>query len=309
MRKLLQLAFDFLETTTPAAPQAEPSVPAGVPAPDAAAGAVAAGSPLLRHPRANRDAALDGRVIGYELQRSRRRTIGLSVSHEGLVVRAPRACPLAQIEQALRHKADWIVRKLDEVGARHGRAQASRIVWRDGAELPYLGAPLRLVLAGAPGDGIAPRRPRMPELRESAAGDGAPVRVLRLPLPPGASEEAIRDAAHGWMLHAARLHFLERMAHFAPLLGVQWGHFGLTSARTRWGSASTTGAVRLNWRLMHMRPALVDYVVAHELAHLRVMDHSPRFWAVVATVVPEHRALRRELRETPVPLWEADAPS
>jgi predicted metal-dependent hydrolase len=97
------------------------------------------------------------------------------------------------------------------------------------------------------------------------------------------------------------------MAHFAALLDVRWTRLGLTSARTRWGSASTTGAVRLNWRLMHMRPALVDYVIAHELAHLRVMDHSPRFWAVVATVVPEHRALRRELRETPVPIWDAAA--
>ena len=61
---------------------------------------------------------------------------------------------------------------------------------------------------------------------------------------------------------------------------------------------------RLNWRLLHYRPAIIDYVVAHELAHLRAMDHSPRFWGTVATVVPDYPVLRHALREQPAPLWE-----
>ena len=78
---------------------------------------------------------------------------------------------------------------------------------------------------------------------------------------------------------------------------------GLSSARTRWGSASVSGAIRLNWRLLHFTPAVIDYVVVHELSHLRVMDHSPRFWAVVASIFPDHAQLRRRLRDEAVPLW------
>ncbi|MGB6115386.1 MAG: M48 family metallopeptidase, partial [Comamonas sp.] len=106
------------------------------------------------------------------------------------------------------------------------------------------------------------------------------------------------------MQREARLHFAVRVAHYAPLLAVQPTRLMLTSAATRWGSASASGVVRLNWRLLHYRPALIDYVVAHELAHLREMNHGPRFWAIVESVVPDHARLRRELRESTAPQWQ-----
>ena len=117
------------------------------------------------------------------------------------------------------------------------------------------------------------------------------------------SPQQIRDAVLAWLMRDARRHFTERLDHFAPLLGVQWTSLRLSSAETRWGSAKADGSIRLNWRLLHYRPAVIDYVVAHELAHLRVMDHSPRFWNTVATVVPDYAALRNQLREEPAPLW------
>jgi predicted metal-dependent hydrolase len=72
----------------------------------------------------------------------------------------------------------------------------------------------------------------------------------------------------------------------------------LSSATTRWGSANANGSVRLHWRLIHHPLATIDYVVAHELAHLREMNHSERFWSVVRSVVPEYEAARRELRRS-----------
>ncbi|MDP3133862.1 MAG: M48 family metallopeptidase, partial [Burkholderiaceae bacterium] len=77
----------------------------------------------------------------------------------------------------------------------------------------------------------------------------------------------------------------------------------LTNAATRWGSAKSDGTIRLHWRLMQFSPQVLDYVVAHELSHLRHMDHSPRFWATVASVVPDHAARRAELRRSGPPLW------
>ncbi len=105
-------------------------------------------------------------------------------------------------------------------------------------------------------------------------------------------------------MRQAQAHFTQRLNHFAPLLGVQWRSLRLSSAQTRWGSAKSDGSIRLNWRLLHYRPAVIDYVVAHELAHLREMNHSAAFWRTVASVVPDYAALRRCLRDEPAPRWD-----
>ena len=94
----------------------------------------------------------------------------------------------------------------------------------------------------------------------------------------------------------AKLLFVARLDHYAPQLNVQWRQLSLSSATTRWGSASVNGSIRLNWRLMHFKLALIDYVVVHELSHLRVMDHSPQFWATVASVMPDYARLRAALK-------------
>ena len=99
----------------------------------------------------------------------------------------------------------------------------------------------------------------------------------------------------------ARELFAHRVQHFAGQLGVQVKRIALSSARTRWGSASADGSIRLHWRLMHFSHSVIDYVVAHELAHLREMNHSPRFWEVVRSVMPEFDAARDQLRRVVIP--------
>jgi len=106
-----------------------------------------------------------------------------------------------------------------------------------------------------------------------------------------------------WLMRQAKRLFTERLNHYAPHLGVQWRKLSLSSAGTRWGSASADGAIRLNWRLIHFKQSVIDYVVVHELSHLRVMDHSPRFWDTVRTVVPDYAELRSQLKEEAVPRW------
>ena len=140
-----------------------------------------------------------------------------------------------------------------------------------------------------------------------AAGDGTDAalgeQVLHVGLPKAASAEQIRDAVQAWLMRQALAHFKARMDHFTPLLGVQWKKLRLSSAGTRWGSASADGSIRLNWRLIHFRPQVIDYVVAHELSHLREMNHSQSFWATVATVVPHYQQLRAQLKEDAIPKW------
>ena len=104
-------------------------------------------------------------------------------------------------------------------------------------------------------------------------------------------------------MRQARRVFTERLDHFAPQLGVKWRKLVLSNAGTRWGTAHSDGLIRLNWRLIHFRLPVIDYVVAHELSHLRVMDHSPRFWDTVGTVVPEYAQLRRQLKDEALAPW------
>ncbi len=245
-----------------------------------------------RHPQANRQLMLAGVHVAYAFRRGKRRTIGFSVGAEGLAVSAPRWVPLREVDRAVEEKSDWILRKLQETRQRHQQLQATRIEWRDGAELPYLGQTLRLELD--PGHRFGSG--------EELQGEGDQQR-LRLSLPVAASAEQIRDAAQAWLMRRARSFFEQRLNHYAPQLGVQWTRLSLSSAATRWGSASAEGAIRLHWRLIHFSPQVIDYVVVHELSHLRVMDHSPRFWQTVGTVVPDYRQLRQQLKEQPLAGW------
>ncbi|HEY9238395.1 MAG TPA: M48 family metallopeptidase, partial [Burkholderiaceae bacterium] len=107
-----------------------------------------------------------------------------------------------------------------------------------------------------------------------------------------------------WLQRQARRVFDERIAHFAPRLRVRVRRLSLSSAQTRWGSASADGSIRLNWRLIHFALPSIDYVVAHELAHLRHMDHSPRFWDVVRSVLPDYEQARGSLKDGLVPLLD-----
>lgn len=231
--------------------------------------------------RSTRELSLGEHRVAYELRRARRRSIGFVVSTEGLRVSAPRWLPQADIERALLQKSDWILRKLVEQGERARRVEAARIEWREGGMLRYLGQPLWLRLD-----------PNLTGVRLDETGA-----LLLLGLPTQASEEQVRDLVQAWLKRRARAVFEPRCQHFAQALGVEMKHLRLSSAQTRWGSASVDGSIRLNWRLIHFSPAIIDYVVAHELAHLREMNHSARFWEVVRSVLPEFEQARSQLRD------------
>ena len=253
-----------------------------------------------RHPAATREALLGDMVVAYQFRRGKRRTIGFSVGAEGLVVSAPKWVPLYEIDKAVQEKTGWIVAKLQETRARHDRLEAARIDWRDGASLPFLGEPVTLVIDPRHAFGSIGGELKIAEL----AGDpAAPQKTLHIGLAQDATAEQIRDSVQAWLMRQAKQIFTERLNHFAPHLGVQWRKLSLSSAGTRWGSASADGAIRLNWRLIHFKLSVIDYVVVHELSHLRVMDHSPRFWDTVRTVVPDYAELRSQLKDEAVPRW------
>ena len=255
-----------------------------------------ADSAVFRHPRASRELRLGDALVAYEFKRGKRRTIGFTVGPDGLAVSAPKWSPLFEVDAAVREKADWILKKLHESRQRHQRLESERIVWRHGASLPYLGESVLLVLDPSHSFGAVGA-----QLKSNAVGSGA---SLHIGLPQNASEQQVRDAVQAWLMRQAKRVFTERLNHYAPQLAVQWQRLSLSNAGTRWGSARSDGSIRLNWRLIHFRPSVIDYVVAHELSHLRVMDHSARFWDTVRTVVPDFAQLRSELKDDGLPRWK-----
>lgn len=251
------------------------------------------------HPRANRAIHFSHARVHYHFRRGQRRTIGFAVGADGLTVSAPRWTPLAEVEAALREKERWIVSKLGEARARHARLEAARIDWRPGATLPFLGEPLTLVLDPRQRHGRGGAVLVAGETRD----DGGIGQALHLGLPQHATTEQLRDTTQAWLMRQARRLFTQRLDHFAPQLGVRWQKMSLSSAGTRWGSASADGSIRLNWRLIHFRQPIIDYVVVHELAHLREMNHSPRFWQHVQSVLPDYAERRGALKDEAVPRW------
>jgi len=298
MLPLLRYTLDLFS----AEPTETPAVPAPLPPSPKPQGPFEPGLPLqgaiapahFAHPQATREVRLGDAVVAYAFARAKRRTIGFIVGPDGLVVRAPRWTPLYEVDAALKEKADWILRKLQESRERQSRLQSARVEWREGVQILFLGQTISVLLD--PAHGFSGRGA---QLKAGEAG----VQVLHVGLPKAASAEQIRDAVQAWLMRQAQANFKERMEHFAPLLGVQWKKLRLSSAGTRWGSASADGSIRLNWRLIHFRQPVIDYVVAHELSHLREMNHSASFWNTVATVVPDYQSLRAQLKEDGVPKW------
>ncbi len=301
MQRLLQFTLDLFDpqpapVVAPAAPKPPPFTGPTQPEPTLQQVLTPA---TFRHPRANREALLANTHVAYEFRRGKRRTIGFVVGPDGLVVSAPKWVPLYEIDAAVREKAGWIVKKLDEMRERRQRLDSARIEWKDGTTIPFLGQSVIVVLD--PRHGFDAVGAVLNSDAESLPG--VPRLTLHVGLPHTATPAQIRDAVQAWLMRQAKRLFTERLDHFAPQLGVRWRKLSLSSAGTRWGSASADGAIRLNWRLIHLRQSVIDYVVAHELSHLRVMDHSPRFWDTVATVMPDYARLRGELRDDPVPPW------
>ena len=215
--------------------------------------------------------------IDYVLVRRRgRRGVGLKVDETGLTVSAPSTMPLSRIEALARESERWIVRKIAEWSARQVPAPA----WRDGAPLHFLGEAVSLR--------IVPGKRSHAQL---AAGE------LRVTVREGGDEE-IRRAVVRWYKRAAHEWLAERTRLLAVRAGIAPPKLMISSAMARWGSCNSRREVRLAWRLVKAPLHLVDYVICHELAHLRHMNHLPRFWAEVERQRPDYKRLRAELFAT-----------
>ncbi|MBS0587526.1 MAG: M48 family metallopeptidase [Proteobacteria bacterium] len=221
-------------------------------------------------------AKLGGQEITYTLTRSRRRSIGLQISQHGLRISAPLHTPLSHIDSVLQQKAGWITKKL----AQWQDKKSLALDWSLDATYPLLGEPWHMAL--------------------QPAGELAMIRSFDEELPQlhaiGLTSRQIQTFVMGWYQQQAITCFKQRIELYAPELAIPIPPFRLSQAKTRWGSCNSRGVISLNWRLIQLPLHLVDYVVAHELAHLIEMNHSKTFWNLVEDIYPNYQVARNKLK-------------
>lgn len=219
---------------------------------------------LRRDPRQPAVLELGGRPVPIEVRRlahARRLTLRLAPDGSAVRVTIPQWAPTRQALDFARSRREWLERQLDRL--------VPVAALRPGDSLPWRGQPVRLL--------------HDPAGRRGVLLDGAVIRV-------GGAVESVVPRLRRWVQAEARTLFLADLADHAPRAGVAVPPLALTSAQRRWGSCSTTGTVRLNWRLAMAPDAVRRSVVAHEVAHLVHFDHSPRFHALLGAIFEDDLA-------------------
>lgn len=221
--------------------------------------------------------------ITYQIRRSQRRaTVSVAVDPSlGVLLTAPEQMTVAKLDNVVHRKAAWIVEQLRLVTRSEPQGAAKEFV--SGESVLYLGRHyrLRVVTADESGDAHMDRGWLVvPVLRATTAQE---------------RPQAVRAAQQGWFIARALQCLPERVALYAGKVGTELPRVLVRSQRKRWGSCDNRGVVRFNWRIMQAPIRLVDYVVAHELCHLRHKNHSRNYWNLLGRVLPDYEQRRAEL--------------
>jgi predicted metal-dependent hydrolase len=209
-----------------------------------------------------------------KLIRSKRRTIALIIERDGsFTVRAPMRASHAAIDTFIQEKADWIIRTREKTKSVH---PVIRKQYVDGEKFLFLGSAFELKLV----------RFQKPVLRFDSG----------FSLSQAAQVKGELVFTHWYKARALEI-ISERVRLYSEQYNFSPGQIKISSAKTRWGSCSSKGVLNFTWRLVMAPLEVIDYVVLHELAHLRVKNHSGEFWKVVESIYPEYKKQRKWLRE------------
>ncbi|AIL33000.1 M48 family metallopeptidase [Basilea psittacipulmonis] len=232
-------------------------------------------------------------IFAYHLIRSRRKTLALHIHQGQLIVKAPLSLSREYIEQFIKQKSDWIATQFYEFSQR--ASPLMKLVWQDQANIPYLGKQLRLHVSpdfAWPYEYVDANGQTKLDKFSPQEGD-----TLRIKAPVHASSKEIGYLCEQWYKGMAAS-FLNAFLHdFCRQHDIYFTKFVLTQAKSRWGSCSSRGVIRLHWQLIFYDVFLIQYVVAHEVAHLQEMNHSPAFWKRVKTLMPNYEKAHETLKK------------
>lgn len=229
---------------------------------------------------------LAGRDITYRVRHSRRRTIGLRIDSDGLLITLPQRTPAAEADRVARDRAGWILPRLEKWSAR----ARPEFTGAPGETIGYLGRELPVIV--------------LPHARArtlvSVEAGGLQVRIDER-LDPALRHATVLRAVRRWRSDTALAHYTPRIAAYAGALGLPAPLVKVRAQESRWGSCSSDGVIRMNTRLIAFPEDEIDYVCAHEACHLIEMNHSARFYDLLDRIMPDHKARRRSMRERTAP--------
>lgn len=256
------------------------------------------------------------KIIRYTIRRSaRRRTVGITIDVQGVRVAAPKRMPLEQVIALVNTKARWIADKYTQFKSR--LEPRKRFV--SGEEFLYLGRRVSLQIQS---EGLSPRPKRgrhksgssiQPELFDfnflprtrlkAAVALKGNVLHVQADASSRQSTKEVREILEEWYKARAEEVITRRVRHYADQLGWPMPKVLIRNQKKRWGSCNAKGELRFNWRLVMLPLPVLDYVVVHEMAHLKVLNHSPRFWALVEQIMPNYKARHQALHELGMGLY------
>lgn len=223
-------------------------------------------------------------MLPYALIRSRRKTIAIHITKDATVeVRVPMKTSKADIDRFVASKADWIVDHLTQRKRRNEEAAAFALNY--GATVLYRGAPYPI---------------------QARAGRKAGFDGDCFYMPPDLPSDAIKASLIKTYKAFAKEILTEKTHEYAKRMAVVPAAIKINSAKTRWGSCSGKKSINYSWRLVMADDSVIDYVVVHELAHIREHNHSPRFWAIVENALPDYKQRQKRLKELQVKLSRED---
>lgn len=234
--------------------------------------------------RLERSAVAFGRtVISYQVQRSERRsTLSVAIDPErGVLVTAPKPTPLQRIDQAVHSKGAWILQNLRD---RSSLAVPAFHEFVSGETFQYLGRGYRLKVHRTIDDNV------------HVSLKGGWLHVFVKAGDRGAQGNDVRHALMSWYRRLAKQKLSQMVEASAQRLSVMPAEILIREAPKRWGSCDTKGNIRLNWRIVQASPSLIEYVVLHELTHLKHEHHTAEFWSALGKVLPDYEARRRALK-------------
>lgn len=212
--------------------------------------------------------------------RSTRRTTSIEIVAGEVVVRAPSRVSEPVLLHWVQQKRPWVLKHLDRQLREQG---CHEIYLNQGAEIPLYGTPHRLQWFVADSSQVT-------RLDNATLLVSLSSRVRR------SEPEAVEELLKSWLLQEAQSHFKRRLQQLSEQTELVPSELEVKGFKRRWGQCSSTGIIKLNWRLIHAPQAVQDYVIIHELCHLRQMNHSPAFWQLVARHCPDYKSLRAYIK-------------
>jgi len=227
-------------------------------------------------------------MVNYTLTRSNRKTAAIYIRSGSVEVRAPLRMPKRDIDRFVLEKEHWILKNLSTQQSQAQKKESFVVDY--GSFITFRGKQYPVIQDAEPS---SCQRQRSGQRDSVRAGFDEEVFYM----PPGLSPEQIKSTCIQLYKMLAKAHISKRVSYFSSQMGVMPSAIKINSAMRRWGSCSSQKSLNFSWRLIMADDSVIDYVVVHELSHIKQMNHSARFWAVVESVLPDYRESKIKLKE------------